>query len=128
MTFYSIRLYTCTNSKLNKYTLDFLNIDMCNSNYGLGIIHNSPSWLVKNYTINTYIHTEKNTIHLPRVRTPVHSINLGKVSPECATCTHLYSTNWFHVAGGLHQACVTCCFPCILGVHINKIMKTFFLF
>jgi hypothetical protein len=58
---------------------------------------------------------------LPWIWTPMHGIDLGKVAPECPPSAHLYPPNGFHVACCLHQACVTCCFPCILqkDTHIH---------
>lgn len=50
----------------------------------------------------------------------MHGIDLGKVAPECPPSAHLYPPNGFHVVCCLHQACVTCCFPCILQKDTHK--------
>ena len=51
---------------------------------------------------------------VPRIRTPMHGINLGKMSPERTSGTHLYSTHGFHILGSLLQSCVLCCFSGLL--------------
>ena len=48
--------------------------------------------------------------YTPRVWSPMHGIYFCKVTSQCASCAHLYSSDWVDIGGSMCKCGICCCF------------------